>query len=67
MDLQLPSPKLSLYQRETYSMGIKVFNHLPLQIKERAYDAEYFKKDFKGFLYSNLFYTLDEYFNYNDN
>ena len=48
-------------------MGIKVFNHLPLQIKETAHDDEHFKKDLKGFLHSNLFYTLDEYFNYNDN
>jgi biopolymer transport protein ExbD len=67
VDLHLPSRTLSLYQRETYSVGIKVFNHLSLQIKETAHDVEHFKKNLKGFLYSNPFYTLDEYFIYNDN
>jgi hypothetical protein len=67
MDLHLPSPKLSIYQRGTYNMGIKVFNNLPLQITEIAHDAEHLQKDLKSSLYLNLFYTLDEYFNYNDN
>ena len=48
-------------------MGIKVFNNLPLQITEIAHDVEYLQKDLKSSLYLNSFYTLDEYFNYNDN
>jgi len=67
MDLHLPSSKLSIYQIETYNMGIKVFNNLPLQITEIAHDVEYLQKDLKSSLYLNSFYTLDEYFNYNDN
>jgi len=67
MDLHLPSSKLSIYQRGAYNMGIKVFNNLPLQITETAHDVEHLQKDLKTSLYLNSFYTLDEYFNYNDN
>jgi hypothetical protein len=48
-------------------MGTKVFNNLPLQIKETAHDVEHLKKDLKNFLYLNLFYTVEEYINYKDN
>jgi len=48
-------------------MGIKVFNNLPFQITEMAHDVEHLQKDLSSFLYLNSFYTLNEYFNYNDN
>jgi len=67
MDLHLPSSKLPIYQRGTYNMGIKVFNNLPLQTTEIAHDVEHLQKDLKSSLYLTSFYTLDEYFNYNDN
>jgi hypothetical protein len=35
-------------------MAIKIYNSLPVQIKETAYDV---KKDLKSFLYFNSFYT----------
>lgn len=47
-------------------MGINVFNNLPLQVTEIAYDVEYLQKGLKSFLYLHSFYTLNEYFNYND-
>jgi hypothetical protein len=66
MDLHLLSSKLPIYQRGTYNMGINVFNNLPLQVTEIAYDVEYLQKGLKSFLYLHSFYTLNEYFNYND-
>jgi hypothetical protein len=38
-------------------------HHLPLKIKEMAYDIKQFRAALKAFLHSKSFYTLDEYFN----
>jgi hypothetical protein len=48
----------------TYYMAIKIYNSLPTQIKETAYDPKQFRKNLKSFLYFNSFYTLQEYFNH---
>jgi hypothetical protein len=37
-DLYRPQTNLTIYQRGPYYFGIKHFNHLPLKIKELAYD-----------------------------
>jgi hypothetical protein len=42
--------------------GIKLFNHLPLKVKELAYDIKQFRAALNAFLHSKS-YTLDEYFN----
>jgi hypothetical protein len=63
MDLHLPSSKLTIYQKGTYYMAIKIYNSLPTQTKKTAHDAKQFRKDLKSFLYCNSFYTLQEYFN----
>jgi hypothetical protein len=39
----------------TYYMAIKIYNSLPTQIKETAYDPKQFRKNLKSFLYLNLF------------
>jgi hypothetical protein len=62
MDLHLPSFKLTIYQKGTYYMAIKIYNSLPVQMKEKAHDVNQFKKDLKSFIYLNSFYTLQEYF-----
>jgi hypothetical protein len=64
MNLHLPSSKLTLYQKGTYCMVIKIYNSLPTQIKETAYDPKQCRKNLKSFLYLNSFYTLQEYFNH---
>jgi hypothetical protein len=56
---------LSLYEKGIINMGIKMYNCLPLFIKESYTTPQVFKSLLKNFLYSNTFYTLDEYFNYN--
>jgi hypothetical protein len=63
MNLHLPS-KLTHYQKGTSYMAIKIYNSLPAQIKETAYDPKQFRKNLKSFLYLNSFYTLQEYFNH---
>jgi hypothetical protein len=55
---------LSLYQKGI-NMGIKIYNNLLSFIKEWNTTPQEFKSLLKSFLYSNTFYTLDEYFNYN--
>jgi hypothetical protein len=59
-DLYRPQTNLSLCQRGTYYFGIKLFNHLPLDIKELSYNAKQFRMALRAFLYSKSFYTLDE-------
>ena len=44
-------------------MGIKIYN-LPLFIKESIATPKEFKFPLKNVLYSNTFYTLDEYFSH---
>jgi hypothetical protein len=44
-------------------MGIKVQSRLPPFIKNAADDSKTLENLLKKFLYSNLFYALDEYLN----
>jgi hypothetical protein len=62
-DLYRPQTNLSICQRGPYYFGIKLFNHLPLDIKELSYNAKQLRSALRAFLYSKSFYTLDEYFN----
>jgi hypothetical protein len=64
-DLHQPSTSLSLYQKSIINMGIKFYNKLPVFIKESIATTKEFKFLLKNFLYSNIFYTSDEYFNHN--
>jgi hypothetical protein len=61
VNLYQPSAHLSLYQKGTYYMGIKLFSSLPLQLKQLHNDFKYFKSALKDFLYCHSFYTLEEY------
>ena len=45
-------------------MGIKTYTKLPPFIKNASDESKTFKTLLKKFLYSNLIYALDEYFNY---
>ena len=58
-----PTVSLSLYQKGLMNMGIKIWNNLPSFIKESHGTTQTFKL-LRNFLYSNTFYTLDEYFEY---
>jgi hypothetical protein len=62
-DLYRPQANLTIYQRGPYYFGIKLFNHLPLKIKELVYDIKQFIVALNVFLHSRSYCTLDEYFN----
>jgi hypothetical protein len=61
-NLQLPQANLTIYQKWAYYSGIKIFNKLPLEIKNVAGNQKKFKIDLKTSVYTYSFYTLEEYF-----
>ena len=63
-DLYPPSIKLTKYQKAFYYSGIKIFNHLPQNIKSISWNVKKFKSVLKRFLLMGSFYTLDEYFDW---
>jgi hypothetical protein len=58
----LPQANLTIYQKGAYYSGIKIFNNLPLEIKNVADNQNKFKIALKKFLYTYSFNTLEEYF-----
>lgn len=62
-----PSSNLSTFQKGPHYFGIKVFNNLLSSIKNLAHNTKPFRSALKRFLLLNLFYSLKEYFNYNNN
>jgi len=42
-------------------LGIKIFNNLPLKIKNVAGNQKKFKIALKKFVYTYSFYTMEEY------
>jgi hypothetical protein len=52
MDLQL-----TVYQKGTYYMAIKINNSLPVQMKEKTHDVKQFKKCKKFSLFKYILYS----------
>jgi hypothetical protein len=65
-DLHFTTAKLTVFQRGAYFVGIKLFNHLPINIKCLSNEIELFKPALKRFLLLQPFYSLEDYFNYNN-
>jgi hypothetical protein len=65
-DFHYATSNLAIYHNSTYYMGLKVFNSLQSYVKNKRQDIKEFKWLIKNFLYCNTFYTLGEYFNYNE-
>jgi hypothetical protein len=59
LNLHYPQSHLSVYQKGAHYTGIKVFNRLPVKIKQLSHDTKQFKIALKGFLYLHPFYSLD--------
>ena len=59
-NFHLPSTQLTLLQRGVHYSGIKMFNHLPLSIKNLSHDIKRFKRTLKGFIQLNSFCSLEE-------
>jgi hypothetical protein len=61
-NLYLPQPNLTIYQKGPCYSGMKIFNNLPLEIKNVAGKQKKFKIALKKILYTYSFYTLEECF-----
>jgi hypothetical protein len=51
-NLYFPKANLTIYQKGAYYLGIKIFNNLPLEIKNAAGNPKKFKIALKKFLYT---------------
>jgi hypothetical protein len=56
-----PLLRLTKYQKAVYYTGIKVYNCLPLKVKELSGNLKHFKKSVKKFLLQGSFYTMKEF------
>ena len=65
-NLHLPTVNITKYYKGPYILGLKAFNHLPRHIKSLANDMKSFKTSLKRFLYHHSFYSIEEYYEYND-
>jgi hypothetical protein len=65
IDLHPPTSDLTKFQKGAYYSGIKIFNHLPTNIKCLTNEVKLFRPALKRFLYTNSFYSFEEYFNNN--
>jgi hypothetical protein len=63
--LYLPTSTLTLYQKGVYFTGIKLFNNLPLEIKEIVQIPKQFKNSLRRYLITHCFYDLDEFYSLN--
>ena len=59
-NLHLPSTNLTMVQKGVLYSGSKIFNYLPLQIKNHSGDLKSFKRKLKNFLIDHTLYSLDE-------
>jgi hypothetical protein len=56
-NLHLPQANLTVCKMDVYCSGVKIFNSLPLQVKEISHDPKKFKSRSNEFIYSYSFYT----------
>jgi len=60
-NLYLPQANLTIYQKGAYYSEIKMFNNLPLEIKNVAGNQRKFKIALKKNVRTYSFYTMEEY------
>lgn len=65
-DLHVDKKNLSLVQKGVQYSSTKIFNALPLDIKNLKSNTSQFKTKLKDYLVENSFYSLDEFFNANN-
>jgi len=63
-DLHIVIANLAVFQKGVRYSGIKVYNHLPLTLKQLSLDIPKFEAVLKRFLFANAFYTLQEYYSW---
>jgi len=55
---------LTVYHKDSFYMGIKVYNSLLPEIQDFSHNIKKLKASLRGFLHQHSFYTLEGYFNY---
>jgi hypothetical protein len=63
-DLRIPAANLAAFQKGVWYSGIKVYNHLPLTLKQISHDVPKVKAALKRFIFADSFYTLEEYYSW---
>jgi len=58
---------LTKVKNRPYEMCIKVYNHLPQDIKETIHNPKHFRSLLKKFLYHHSFYSMKEFYEYKYN
>ena len=66
-NIHVPTTNITKYKKGTHYMGSNIFNHLPNHIKNLANEKKVFKKTLQRFLIENVFYSIDEFLNFNIN
>jgi len=67
INLHPPVCNFTVFQKGVYFSGIKLFNHLPPNIKSLSNGINLFKPALKRFLFLHSFYSVEEYFDYRYN
>jgi len=57
-DLHIPVANLSVFEKGVRYSGIKVYNHLPLTLKQLSHNIPKFKAALKRVLFTHSFYTF---------
>ena len=66
-NLNLPMAILTAFQKGAYFfLGIKLFNHLPINIKTLSKETKLLNHALNRFLLLHLFYSIEMYFNYDN-
>ena len=66
-NLHQPAPNLTRFKQGIYYSGVKIYNNVPLHIKQLSDNPRSFELKLKNFLHFYSFYSLEEYFQYNLN
>jgi len=61
-NMHVPPANLTMYQKDVYYSGVRIFNHLPTTIQNLFDNKERFLIALKKFLLNNSFYSLKEYY-----
>jgi len=63
-NLHLPSTNITLVQKGVLYSGSRIYNCLPLTMKAHSNNAKRFKVTLKRYLIEHVFYSIDEYYQF---
>ena len=66
-NFHMPAVNMTKYKKGAHYMGCKIYNQLPNYIKDLANNEKIFKEILHRFLIDNVFYSIDEFLNFNEN